>query len=169
MNSPNFRNFCPYLPGFLFKRRFSESSVHIGKKRNTLRRLISQPEQVPRQVVKYKEQPVIAACIAEAFEFSKLLPFLQRHFILSPFICDDVLHIQVPSGKSSSSVFSHAGEIFFFRNGSLVFWSQDLAEHEKALDALKSELLPHLTQFNQTPYDKIDFEEMSFRFGHGFK
>jgi uncharacterized Rmd1/YagE family protein len=150
-----------------FKRLYSESPVPLGKKRNTLRRLISQPEQVARQVVKYKDQPVIAACVAESFEFPRLLPFLQRHFILSPFICDDVLHVKIPSSKSD--VFAHPGEIFFFRNGSLVFWSQDLPSQESALNALKTELIPQISQFNQSPYSKVDFEEMHFRFGQGLK
>ncbi len=158
----------PPLPS-LCQRFYSEPSVHLGKKRNTLRRLISQPEQVPRQLAKYKEQPVIAVCVAESFEFSQLLPFLQRHFILSPFICDDVLHIQVPQNRNVSSLFAHSGEVFFFRNGSLVFWSHDLPNHESALSALKIELLPHLAQFNQSPYSKVDFEKMSFRLGHGLK
>lgn len=152
---------------FLVKRFYSELPVHLGKKRNTLRRLISQPEQVPQKLVKYREKPVIAACVAESFEFPKLLPFLQRHFILSPFICDDVLHIQVPANRST--IFPHSGEIFFFRNGSLVFWSHDLPSQESALNALKTGLLPQLSQFNQSPYAKVDFEEMSFRCGHGLK
>lgn len=161
------RRLAPLFPHF--RRFFSESTVQLGKKRNSLRRLISQPEQVPRQVVKYREQPVIAVCVAEAFEFPKLLPFLQRHFIISPFICDDVLHINVPPSKNGTCLFPHPGDIFFFRNGSLVFWSQDMEDHQSALNALKTELLPSLEQFNQSPYKKIDFEEMSFRNGQGLR
>lgn len=139
------------------------------KKRNTIRRLISQPESEVFKLSKHCEFPVIAACVAESFEFSKLLPFLQRNFILSPFICDDVLHVQIPQLKSNSA-FPHAGEIFFFRNGSLVYWSQQHPnDTASALDALKQDLLPQLKPFEQTTYPSADFEEMTFKQGAGIK
>lgn len=154
----------------IFIRSFSsESLLQSVKKRNTIRRLISQPEAEVPKLAKHREFPVIAACVAESFEFSKLLPFLQRNFILSPFICDDVLHVQIPQVKNNS-LFPHAGEIFFFRNGSLVYWSQQHAnDSESALDALKSDLLPQLKPFEQTIYPTADFEEMNYRQGTGIK
>lgn len=139
-------------------RQFSGETV---KKRNSLGRLISlnkeSKEKNVGNLVKNKSiYPIVAACTAESYEFSKLLPFLQKNFNLSPFICDEVLHVQMPTKK---------GEVFFFKNGSLVFWSNDAESSEqKLLDGLKDSLLPTIKAFEVSPFKEPDFEELTYKY-----
>ena len=108
-------------------------------------------KQPPRQVF-----PIVAACTAESYDFSGLLPFLQKNFQLSPFICDEVLHAPIPTKK---------GEIFFFKNGSLVFWSSDSEIGEEGLlEGLKESFLPAIKKFEVSPFKEPDFEGLSYKF-----
>ena len=102
-----------------------------------------------------KEFPIIAACTAESYDFSRLLPFLQKNFQLSPFICDEVLHVKMPT---------KSGEVFFFKNGSMVFWSTDAeADDERLLQELKENLLPTIKAFEISSFKEADFEELSYK------
>ena len=139
------------------------------KKRNSIGRLISLNKEA---AISPKSQeavgtfpqsfPVVAACTAESYDFGKLLPFLQRNFQLSPFICDDVLHVQRKSD-----------EIFFFKNGSLVFWSfnsestRTVDKLEDALKNLKEFILPSIRTFEVSPFKVPDFEELTFKLVSG--
>lgn len=144
-----------------------------GSKRNSIGRLISLNKEVvavssaarpvqqssqptakqllPRQQV----FPIVAACTAESYDFASLLPFLQKNFQLSPFICDEVLHAQIPTKK---------GEVFFFKNGSMVFWSGDSEIGEEGLlDGLKESFLPIIKKFEVSPFKEPDFEGLSYK------
>lgn len=147
---------------FLF-RSFSEASAAALKKRTSIGRLIGKElkDKIPtasshkQQQSKVQLYPIIAACTAESFDFTKLLPFLQKNYTLSPFICDDVLHVTVPD---------RTGELFFFKNGSLVFWSSEPEVKEEALLAgLKANVLPKIKPFEVTPFDEPDFEELEYK------
>ena len=142
---------------------FAISKRFNGNKRNSISRLMNKDidtvsnsnpnnrqKNLSRQVF-----PVVAACTAESYDFSRLLPFLQKNYQLSPFICDEVLHAQIPAKKS---------EIFFFKNGSLVFWSGDAEISEEAvLEGLKESLLPIIKNFEMEPFKEPDFEGLSYK------
>lgn len=138
----------------VLRRKFSGEAF---KKRNSISRLISLNKE-PKQNAKTMNKsvyPIIAACTAESYDFSKLLPFLQRNFHLSPFICDEVLHVQIPAKQ---------GEAFFFKNGSLVFWSSDAdANEDVLLESLTGSLLPTIKEFEVSPFKEPDFEELSYK------
>lgn len=138
-----------------------------GSKRNSIGRLISLNKETKKEdenvFVKASKQnvstkqvyPVVAACTAESYDFSKLLPFLQKNFQLSPFICDEVLHARIPNKK---------GEIFFFKNGSLVFWSIDSEIGEGSLlEGLKESFLPTIKKFEVSPFKQADFEGLYYK------
>ena len=98
--------------------------------------------------------PILAACTAESYDFSKLLPYLQKNFQLSPFICDEVLHIRLDD----------KAEVFFFKNGSLVYWSSDSGSNVETIGTiLKNDLLPTLKPFEISPFNEPDFEELSYK------
>jgi uncharacterized Rmd1/YagE family protein len=150
------------------------------KKRNSLGRLISlKKESVGGPVCALKPSSgdrvpgklysVVAACTAESYDFNRLLPFLQKHFQLSPFICDDVLHVQ-----------RNSEEIFFFKNGSLVYWSSEassspslssVSSDPAVVKTLKQSVLPTLKAFEVSPFKTADFEELSYKlvFGSNIK
>ena len=141
-------------------------STECIRKRKTIGRLInsnlSRDSLKPfkaSQAVQNKQSslyPVVAACTAESYDFAKLLPYLQKNFLLSPFICDEVLHVQIPNRK---------GEVFFFKNGSLVFWSNQNSEmdEEGLLKELKSSILPSISSFEVSPFKEPDFEELAYK------
>lgn len=147
---------------FSFSRKFSSEAF---KKRNSLGRLISLNKETKPTSGKLIQStiqqgnsvyPIIAACTAESYDFSKLLPFLQKNFQLSPFICDEVLHVQMPVKR---------GEVFFFKNGSLVFWSNEAGVDEDVLlKSLNVTLLPTIKEFEVSPFSKPDFEELSYKY-----
>lgn len=150
----------------IFSSPFRQYSADCIKKRNSIGRLInsdlnkeaSKASKVPKQSIVY---PVVAACTAESYDFAKLLPFLQKNFVLSPFICDEVLHVQIPNRK---------GEVFFFKNGSLVFWCNNQNSERKEanlLRELKSSLLPSIANFEISPFKEPDFEELSYKTSNG--
>lgn len=163
-----------------FGKNFSNinSNVNVNvKKRNSIGRLISlnnnntntteklQQHQFINQsqknnsiisVISSKRPlyPILAACTAESYDFSKLLPYLQKNFQLSPFICDEVLHIR----------FDDKAEVFFFKNGSLVYWSSDSGSNVETIGTiLKNDLLPTLKPFEISPFNEPDFEELSYK------
>ena len=141
-----------------FSKRFS------GSKRNSIGRLISLNKESEKEAVLIRPKqsppsrqvfPIVAACTAESYDFSSLLPFLQKNFQLSPFICDEVLHAQIPNKKS---------EIFFFKNGSLVYWSGDSEIGEDGLlEGLKASFLPIIKKFEVSPFREPDFEGLSYK------
>lgn len=145
-------------------RSFSEASSL--KKRNSIGRLIGKDllreknSSVTVSVIPQRQNesllyPIVAACTAESYDFPKLLPFLQKNYTLSPFICDDVLHVQIPN---------KSGEVFFFKNGSLVFWSNNSEiDEENLLVELKMNLLPKIKSFEVSPFDEPDFEELNYK------
>lgn len=142
-------------------RHFSGETV---KKRNSIGRLISLNKETRDKNVQSNQNQmknksiysIVAACTAESFDFAKLLPFLQKNFHLSPFICDDVLHVQMPTKQ---------GEVFFFKNGSLVFWSNDAESSEQnLLEGLKETLLPTIKDFEISPFKEADFEELNYKY-----
>lgn len=155
------------------------SADTVAKKRTTFRTIIKQQQSL-QQVQKekeslakgrpYQEHPVLAACTADAYNFNALLPVLQRHFRLSPFICDEVLHVEIPPLSAGTQHLSlPAGEIFFFKHGSFVFWSDggtncDSDLTSDALLEVKKSLIPFLKPFEESPHKLIDMEEMSYRF-----
>lgn len=132
-----------------------------GKKRNSIGRLISLNHEIKDNVKNKSIYPIFAACTAESYDFSKLLPFLQKNFHLSPFICDEVLHVQMPMKR---------GEVFFFKNGSLVFWSNDAeADEDNLLTGLKETLLPTIKSFEVSPFKEADFEELNYKYVNNSK
>lgn len=145
-------------------KRFSGSA----SKRNSIGRLISLNKEttaVSPRIVQNNQPlmklltkpvfPIVAACTAESYDFASLLPFLQKNFQLSPFICDEVLHAQIPSKK---------GEVFFFKNGSMVFWSGDSEIGEEGLlEGLKESFLPTIKKFEVSPFREPDFEGLSYK------
>ena len=137
-----------------------------GNKRNSITRLINKNNASNNSVfnqIKNKSSiyPIVAACTAESYDFSKLLPFLQKNYQLSPFICDEVLHVQMVTRR---------GEVFFFKNGSLVFWSNDSETSEKdLLTALKESLLPTIKSFEVAPFKEADFEELNYKYVNNTK
>jgi uncharacterized Rmd1/YagE family protein len=145
-----------------------KSTISAHKKRNTIRRLISRPEAVEVQSAKVETRPlrvfpVLAACTADSYDFSRLLPVLQKRFRLSPFICDEVLHVQVPSNSEFPS-----GEVFFFKHGAFVFWATE-GEAKPDLDAasaIREAMVPFLKTFEIAPYSDIDVEELEYRLNH---
>jgi uncharacterized Rmd1/YagE family protein len=129
-----------------------------GKKRNSIGRLISLNDEIKDKATNKNKviYPIVAACTAESYDFAKLLPFLQKNFNLSPFICDEVLHVQMPTKR---------GEVFFFKNGSLVFWSNDAETgEENVLTGLKETLLPIIKSFEVSPFKEADFEELNYKY-----
>lgn len=144
-----------WLTRNFLKRYFS------GKKRNSIGRLISLNNEIKENVKNKSIYPIVAACTAESYDFSRLLPFLQKNFHLSPFICDEVLHVQMPSKR---------GEVFFFKNGSLVFWSNDSDVNEETLlTGLKETLLPTIKSFEVSPFKESDFEELNYKYVNNMK
>ena len=144
------------------RRLFSDSSA-LNKRNNSIGRLIGKDlkDKVSIQQQQNKTTSlnrIVAACTAESYNFAKLLPFLQKNFSLSPFICDEVLHVQIPSEK---------GQVFFFKNGSMVFWSTDSedVDEETLMKRLKTNLLPKIKPFEISPFDEPDFEELDYKFG----
>lgn len=150
---------------------FSDEAVAVGgkhTKRHSIRRLIGGAEAAldtrGRNHLAQPVFPVVAACTADAYDFSKLLPFLQRHFRLSPFICDDALHVQhVQFPSSLTTLFPHPGEIFFFQNGSFVFWSAAREDGDAVISALRRGLMPLLRPFEVSPHSEPELEDMSFK------
>lgn len=133
-----------------------------GKTRNSIARLINKntTSGSGNSTIKNKSSiyPIVAACTAESYDFSKLLPFLQKNYHLSPFICDEVLHVQMLTKR---------GEVFFFKNGSLVFWSSDSETREQdLLTDLKESLLPSIKSFEMAPFKVADFEELNYKYAN---
>ncbi|KND00545.1 uncharacterized protein SPPG_04853 [Spizellomyces punctatus DAOM BR117] len=92
-----------------------------------------------------------AYCTAENYNFTTLLPLLQRKYLLLPFIADDVYHIRLvnPSESISSSA-GHDAEAFIFRDGTFATWG--------ATDAQNAALLRLVKQVEINPYKEAETE-----------
>ncbi|TPX71235.1 hypothetical protein SpCBS45565_g01212 [Spizellomyces sp. 'palustris'] len=92
-----------------------------------------------------------AYCTAENYNFSTLLPLLQRKYLLLPFIADDVYHIRlVNPSESTSSTTGHDAEAFLFRDGTFATWG--------ATDAQNAALLRLVKQVEINPYKEAETE-----------
>lgn len=112
--------------------------------------------------------PILAACTAESYDFTKLLPYLQKNFKLSPFICDEVLHIRLDDDTDKLKSAVTAGEVFFFKNGALVYWSGDPESNFEGIGSiLKDNLLPTIKPFEVSSFIEPEFEELSYKMVSG--
>ncbi|KAJ3015841.1 hypothetical protein HKX48_004345 [Thoreauomyces humboldtii] len=81
-------------------------------------------------------------CTAEAYDFSALLPLLQRSFVLLPYIADDVYHVRLiapeDGGVDLTSGAFHDAEAFIFRDGTLATWGASEEANEAILALVKA-------------------------------
>ncbi|KAJ1490997.1 hypothetical protein T484DRAFT_3262831 [Baffinella frigidus] len=112
---------------------------------------------VPLQYRPLGEGPrCVAYCVAESFNFDGLLKVLQRDFVPSIHF-SEVIHISVPDPETREE-----GDVFFFQDGSMVFW--DVAQAEK--DRLLNEI--HPCQNGSYPRDEVMerfSESIAFTYG----
>ncbi|KAI8817962.1 uncharacterized protein EV422DRAFT_499524 [Fimicolochytrium jonesii] len=100
-----------------------------------------------------------AYCTAEAYNFSELLPLLQRNYLLLPFIADDVYHIRLvnpteaPDAKPSDSS-AHDVEAFIFQDGTFATWG--------ATDAQNRALMQFLKQVEENSYKAPETEWFNY-------
>ncbi|KAJ3403565.1 hypothetical protein HDV05_007746 [Chytridiales sp. JEL 0842] len=102
-------------------------------------------------------QRAVVCSTAENYDFVKLLPLLQRRYVLMPYLADDVLHIRLPAlpttsnennetktaesqNEGLSTEDSNGGntavepEAFFFQNGTFVTWGASDAQIDRLLE-----------------------------------
>jgi len=107
-------------------------------------------------------QRCIAYCTAESYNFDQLLQSLQKNRIPSLYF-NEVIHVSLPRTPSSTEEYDgQEGDVFYFKDGCVVFW--DIPQPQVVA------LLAELASFEVSPYDRRTVvenysEEMSFHYG----
>ncbi|KAJ3046469.1 hypothetical protein HK097_000832, partial [Rhizophlyctis rosea] len=86
-----------------------------------------------------------AYCTAEKYDFDALLPLLRKHYILLPYIAEDVYQVHLtdpqtinsPTWEGSSPSSPPQPEAFIFPTGSFVTWGATIGQSERLLRLLK--------------------------------
>ena len=86
-----------------------------------------------------------AYCTAEKYDFDALLPLLRKHYVLLPYIAEDVLQVHLtdpatvnsPTWEGSSPSAQQQPEAYIFPTGSFVTWGATIGQSERLLRLLK--------------------------------
>ncbi|KAJ3045065.1 hypothetical protein HDV00_011790 [Rhizophlyctis rosea] len=86
-----------------------------------------------------------AYCTAEKYDFNALLPILRKHYVLLPFIADDVYQVHLtdpatlksPSWEINADSQERQPEAYIFPTGSFVTWGATISQSERLLRLLK--------------------------------
>jgi len=111
----------------------------------------------------YAPRPCVAYCTAESYNFDKLLQTLQKNHFPSLFF-SEVIHVSIPQSSYNRDLVDERkeGDVFYFKDGCVVFWDVPHAEVSRILEELAS--------FENGPYDpKVVYdsytEEVDFTYG----
>ncbi|EKX33490.1 hypothetical protein GUITHDRAFT_120340 [Guillardia theta CCMP2712] len=102
--------------------------------RQTIRSSLSAPIPPPGMLANSKgsaSQRCVAYCTAEQFDWDGLLKVLQKSMVPSIYF-SEVIHVNLQESKEASE-----GDVFFFKDGSLVFWAIPYDQATKILDLIE--------------------------------
>lgn len=127
-----------------------KSIIVANKQRRWVQRMVRK-QLLEGVAIDYGASPVVALCTAESYNFSKLVPYLQTRYSVSPPV-GDVAHVYIPNPNGEPT------DIFFFGgSGSFVTWGPP--DTGSFLLNLREDLRP----FEINPTRSVESEEMSFR------
>jgi uncharacterized Rmd1/YagE family protein len=96
-----------------------------------------------------------AVCTAAEYNFDTLLPYLRQNFILSPHYFEEMLHVKLMDQDEKTPLL---GQVFFFKNGSTVFWNV----HDSDIDKIMAEVKNH----EVSSYNTVETEDLEYRYVH---